>query len=869
MRCSKFLPCFVALLLSVAAPAAAQTEAQPPYRDVTLPLEARVRDLVSRLTLEEKGSLMKNGAAGVPRLGIPKYDWWNEALHGVARAGEATVFPQAIGLAAMWDEDFMHTFAHTVGIEARAKFNEANRGAKAGNRYFGLTFWTPNINIFRDPRWGRGQETYGEDPYLTARLGVSFVRGLQGDDPRYLLAAACAKHFAVHSGPEPLRHHFDVAADEDDLHETYLPAFEALVREAHVEAVMTAYNSVYGQPAGVSDRLYDLLYRRWGFNGHVVSDCGAIGDLYSTYKIARDAAEAEALAIKAGLCLRCGEERPAIAEAVHRGLITEGEVDLRLGQLMRTMFRLGFFDPPDAVPFSKIPISENNSPAHGALALEAARKSIVLLKNDGTLPLRRASLHRVAVIGPNANSVPVLLGNYNGAPSAPVTVFAGLKAALGDGVVVDYVRGCDCVAPLPGLTAVPRNNLDVAGGGLAGLWGDYFANPTLSGEPANRRRDRGIDLHWGTTAPLADVPAENFSVRWLGTLLNGMPGDYQVAVTATGGFRLFLGDELVLDAWTPGEKTRTATHRFADNASTPIRLEYFQGGGPSAITLKWAVPAPDAGFADALAKARAADVIVYAGGISAQLEGEEMRVEFDGFEGGDRTKIELPAVQQQLLEALAATGKPLVFVLMSGSAVAMPWADEHANAIVEAWYPGQAGGTAVADVLLGNTNPAGRLPVTFYRSTADLPPFTDYHMANRTYRYFSGSPLYAFGHGLSYTRFTYANLHATPAAGVAGARLNVTVDVTNSGDRDGDEVVQLYAQEPAAAQPRAHESLCGFRRIHLARGETQTVSFAVADTSLRRWDAAKKDYAIPRGEWRVLAGASSADIRQNAVTKID
>ncbi len=862
MRYPVILP-FAFLLVSSAL---AQPAPRAPYLDPTLPVEARVRDLVSRLTLDEKASLMRNGNAGVPRLGVPKYDWWNEALHGVARSGEATVFPQAIGLAAMWDEDFMHTFAHTVGVEARAKYNEANRTGKGGERYFGLTFWTPNINIFRDPRWGRGQETYGEDPYLTSRLGVAFVRGLQGDDPRYLMAAACAKHFAVHSGPEELRHEFDVAPDEADFHETYLPAFEALVREAHVEAVMTAYNSVYGQPAGINDRLFDLLYRRWGFNGHVVSDCGAIRDVYVSFKAAHDAAEAEALAIKAGLCVRCGEEKSAIADAVRRGLVTEGEVDQRLGQLLRTMFRLGFFDPPGDVPYSKIPFSENNSPAHGELALEAARKSIVLLQNDGTLPLRRETLHRVAVIGPNANSVPVLLGNYNGTPTAPVTVLAGLKAALGD-TVVDYTKGCDYVGTTPGIVAIPRTVLK--SGEYTGLEGDYFPNAGLTGAPTAHRRDRPVDFDWGQSALPDGVPAENFSVRWTGSLTAGMDGDYDLALKGNGGFRLFLGDELVIDAWTPGEKTQSVHRHLPENTAVPVRLEYFHTAGVGSIVLQWQVPDSKAGFAAAVEKAKAADAVVFVGGITAQLEGEEMRIDYEGFHGGDRTRIELPAVQQQLLEALQATGKPLVFVLMSGSAVATPWVSAHANAIVEAWYPGQAGGTAVADVLMGKTNPAGRLPVTFYASTADLPAFEDYHMANRTYRYFAGKPLYPFGHGLSYTRFNYANLHVTSGTGDGGVRLTASVDVTNAGERDGDEVVQLYLREPAAAHPRARESLGGFQRIHLGRGETKTVTFAVTDTTLRRWSEEKKDYAIPRGEWHVLVGASSADIRQDSPAPID
>jgi len=845
----------VALALSFFSSAFAKSST-PVYLDISQPVEARVADLVSQLTIEEKASLMMNGSAGVPRLGIPKYDWWNEALHGVARAGEATVFPQAIGLAAIWDEDFMFTVADAISTEARAKYNDALRHDNH-ERYYGLTFWSPNINIFRDPRWGRGQETYGEDPFLTARLGVAFVRGLQGSDPTYLKTAACAKHFAIHSGPESLRHDFDVAPSEADFHETYLPAFEALVREAHVETVMTAYNSIYGFPCAINPRLYDLLYNKWGFDGHVVSDCGAIFDLSRTYKVARNDAEAEAMSIKAGLCLRCGDDNPALAEAVKSGFISEAQVDVRLGRLLRTMFRLGIFDPAEKVPYSKIPFSENNSPAHAGLALEAAQKSIVLLKNDGTLPLHAETLKRIAVIGPNADSLAALLGNYNGMPSAPVTILAGLKAALGDKVAVDYAVGCDFVDTGSVLRPIPRTALSI--GNNTGLNGEYFANADLAGEPI-RRRDRTIEFDWSKEPLPEKIPAQVFSARWSGWLLTGLAGDYQIGVEASGGFRLYLGDDLAMDAWTPGAKIKTARRQLRANARLPLRIEFSHAGGPAQFVLKWAQPDAAASSAEAIAKARAADAVIFVGGITAQLEGEEMKVDFDGFSGGDRTKIELPAVQGKLLQQLCATGKPVIVVFLSGSALATPWAAEHVNAIVQAWYPGQSGGTAVADVLFGRTNPAGRLPITFYRQTADLPPFADYAMANRTYRYFSGHPLYPFGHGLSFTRFAYNNFHVVKSAD--GSSLAATIDITNTGERDGDEVVQLYCREPAATHSRTRESLCGFKRLHLKRGETRTVALTIPATALRRWDTVKNNYALPSGEWQILAGASSADIRQ-------
>jgi len=858
------LPALAVAVLAVVASAQAPAPApKPAYLDPTQPVEARVHDLVSRLTLDEKAALMRNTTPGVPRLGIPRYDWWNEALHGVARAGEATVFPQAIGLAAMWDPPFMKQVAATIGTEARAKFNHAAGTKNEGARYYGLTFWTPNINIFRDPRWGRGQETYGEDPFLTARTGVAFVQGLQGDDPLHLQAAACAKHFAVHSGPESSRHTLDVAPPEADFHETYLPAFEALVREGKVEAVMTAYNSLYGQPCAVNPKLYALL-AEWGFNGHITSDCGAIEDLKETYKLAPDDAGAQALAVKAGLDVRCGEDAPQLAEAVRRGLVTEAEVDYRLGALLRTMFRLGIFDPKESVSFSKVPFSENNSPAHAALALEAARKSIVLLKNDGLLPLDRTKLKRIAVLGPNADSVTVLLGNYNGKPTAPVTVLAGLKAAFGPGVLVDYVRGCDYATLPPGRRPIPRTGLRF--GEYTGLQGEYFANPDLAGKPVAERRDRPVSFDFATGPDKlpAGVPAEHISVRWQGELLTTLAGDYELTVSGRGGFRLFINGETIIDAWTAtGEQVKTVTHHLPENAALAVKLEYRQAPGmAAAVSLEWQIPPADAGVPAALELAKSADAIIYVGGISAQLEGEEMKVDYEGFKGGDRTRIELPTVQEKFLQQLQALGKPLVFVSLSGSAIAMPWADAHVNAIVQAWYPGQAAGTAVADVLLGNCNPAGRLPVTFYRATSDLPGFEDYAMAGRTYRYFSGKPVYAFGHGLSYTTFAYSQLTCAPQA---DGSLAVTVTVANTGARDGDEVVQLYATPPAA---REREALCGFSRISLKRGESKTVAITVPTTALRRWDTVKHAYGRPAGDWKLAAGAASDDLRQTVTVKL-
>ncbi len=848
------------ILLALTAPVFAQPSADPlPFRDPALPREARIADLIGRLTLEEKAGLMSNGTPGIPRLGIPKYDWWSEALHGVANAGIATVFPQAIGLGAMWNEELQQEMAGVIGIEGRAKFNGYKGTDLEGAIFRGLTFWSPNINIFRDPRWGRGQETYGEDPFLTARLGTAFVRGLQGDHPDYLLAAACAKHYAVHSGPEPLRHNFDVSPPDADFHETFLPAFEALVKEADVEIVMTAYNALYGTPCSISPLLYSFL-AEWGFDGHVTSDCGSVDDLHRTYHAAANAVEANALTLEAGMDLRCGGESAALAEAVRQGLVTEADLDERLARLLGTLFRLGFFDPVDAVPFNAITPDQNDTPAHGALALRAARESMVLLKNDGLLPLDPAKLQRVAVIGPNATSVPALLGNYNGSPSAPVTILAGLRAALEPaGVRVDYAHGIDYAARPDEVRL------------LASGWvhGEYFTNRDLEGEPAARRTERPLSADWSDperfwAGPPAGIPREGLSALWNGDLHTTLPGDYELVVRGRGGFRLLIDGETVIDSWIPPageeatERTVRVTRRLPGNASLPLRFEYRQVEGAVTFAVEWNTPAVDSGTAEALALAEQADVIIYVGGISAQLEGEEMQVDYDGFVGGDRLGIELPALQQDFLQKLHATGKPVIMVNLSGSAIALPWADAHLNAILQAWYPGQAGGTAVADVLTGRYNPAGRLPVTFYRATTDLPEFTDYHMVGRTYRYFDGDPLYAFGHGLSYTTFAYANLRAEPAADGA---IGVSFDLTNTGERDGDEVVQLYATPPAATHPRERHALCGFDRIHLKAGETRRVQLTVPATALRRWNDATETYAVPAGEWTLALGAASNDLR--------
>jgi beta-glucosidase len=697
----------------------------PIYQDPSQPMDRRIDDLIRRMSLREKLGQMLNAAAAIPRLGVPAYDYWNECLHGVARAGLATSFPQAIGMAAMWDPTLLHGIADAIATEARAKHHDAVRRG-IGPSYFGLTFWTPNINLFRDPRWGRGQETYGEDPFLTSRLAVAFITGLQGDDPRYVKALACAKHFAVHSGPEPTRHIFNAVPSEQDFYDSYLPHFEAAVREAHVGAVMSAYNRVYGESATASPLLLtELLRKKWGFQGHVVSDCDAVSDIWATHRIVPTPEAAAARAVRAGCDLNCGDQYYALSRALKENLLTNQDIDRALHHILTARFRLGMFDPDSLVPYARIPMSEVDSPAHAALALKSAEESMVLLKNTGVLPLARSHLKRLAVIGANADVVPMLLGNYNGTPAHPVTILQGIKAAAGPGIEVVAATGC------------------------------------------------------------------------------------------------------------------------------PLALK--KGAVPAAQSTE---------FTAAVELARTADVVIYVGGIDPKLEGEEMEVDSDGFNGGDRTRIELPAVQTALVQALQATGKPVIFVNCSGSAMAMPWEAANLPAILQAWYPGQAGGIAVARVLFGDCNPSGRLPVTFYQSTDDLPPFKDYSMANRTYRFFTGQPLYAFGHGLSYTRFKYGPVTLASERAATDGIVTVEVKVTNEGERDGDEVVQVYFRRPGPTELKLpRQRLCAFQRVSLLKGESAAVKLAIPTGAFRHWDPREKSYVVEPGAYFLEVGASSADIR--------
>ena len=738
-----------------------------PFRNHELSREERIDDLISRLTLQEKVNMMMHGSKGVERLGIPDYNWWNEALHGVARAGLATVYPQTIGMAATFDpETHLQTFTY-VSDEARAKYNDAvSRGEY--KQYYGLTFWTPNINIFRDPRWGRGQETYGEDPFLTSVMGVATVKGLQGDHPDYYKTHACAKHFAVHSGPEWNRHSFDVVVSSKDLWETYLPAFESLVKDGDVREFMGAYNSYDGDPCcGSSFLMKDILRGKWNYQGLVVSDCWAINDFFVVghHESHPDAASASAAAVLTGTDIECGSAYVNLMSAVEEGLITEKDIDVSIRRILGGLFELGFFDPSEIVPWSGIPFSNVDSQEHKDHALKVARQSVVLLKNENNLlPVEPSKVRKIAVVGPNADDDKMMLGNYNGTPSHTVTILEGIRAAYPDAEVT-YERGCDLVE------------------------GYVYVDPRLQ---------RGFR-------------AENYE---------GLSAEQMAEI----------------------RKMEAERQALLAAAPKPIPSENYT---------------PEALAEFAAKTAEGTDVIFFVGGLAPTIEGEEMRVTIDGFKGGDRERIELPEVQGKMLKALKATGKPVVFVLCSGSAVALEQNEKDYDALVCAWYGGQAGGTAVGDVVSGKVSPSGRLPITFYKSTAQLPDFLDYNMKGRTYRYMTEEPLYPFGYGLSYADFSYGKAKLSSKSIKAGESVTVSIDLKNDSDVASDEIVQVYVKR-LADQDAPIKALKGFQRVSMNAGETKTVSVELPVSSFEYYDSSADDLVVKPGKYQILYGSSSA-----------
>jgi len=843
---------FVALFavaLSVALSAPAQEKQA--YKDTSLPAEARAIDLVKRMTLDEKASQLVNQARAIPRLGVPAYDWWSESLHGVARDG-TTEFPEPVGLGATFDVKAIHNMAEVISTEGRIKYVKALKANGGETKIFeGLDFWAPNINIFRDPRWGRGQETYGEDPYLTARMGVSFVKGMQGDDPRYYKTIATPKHFAVHSGPESTRHTADVPISKHDEVDTYLPAFRAAIIEGQAGSIMCAYNDVNGEPACANSFLLeDQLRNKWKFSGYVVSDCGAVVDIFRNHHFRPDQAQSSGISLARGMDNECADftfkikddsDYKAYKDAVNSGYIKESQIDTALVRLFTARFKLGMFDPAEDVPWTKIDESLLDSAAHRDSARRVANESMVLLKNDGTLPLKKSADLKIAVIGPLAEQTKVELGNYNGTPTHTVSILEGIKKEFA-GARIEYVAGTQFLN---------KDAVEVPASALAAVE-ESFAKADLSdvnnlgaAKAIVTRKTSRIDAaESALPAEVKDVPA--LMIRWDGTITASETGDYNLGLRASGFFNIKVDGASVTSAYDakPDAAKLGRVHLEAGKAAK-IHVEYMsnEGAKPEAklvwkkVDLK---PQPEA-----LAAAKKADVVVAVLGISSELEGEEMQVSEPGFKGGDRTSIDLPKPEEDLLEALVGTGKPVVLVMTNGSALAINWAKDHANAILESWYAGEEGGTAVAQTLSGRNNPAGRLPVTFYTGVDQLPAFEDYAMKGRTYRYFDGKPLFPFGYGLSYTSFGYSDLKAPKLPVEAGQPVAIEATVTNTGKVAGDEVPQLYLNFPAVeGAPKI--ALRGFDRIHLEPGQSQTVRFVL--------EARDLSVVTPAGDPIIAAG---------------
>ncbi|MBS1852924.1 MAG: glycoside hydrolase family 3 C-terminal domain-containing protein [Acidobacteria bacterium] len=844
----------IAVLLFSSLAFAQEPQPSPAYLDPSKPIAVRVDDLVSRMTLEEKASQVVNQARAIPRLQVPEYDWWSEALHGVARAGIATVFPQPVGLAATFNVPLIHEMAVVIGTEGRAKHHQAVR---AGRRDImeGLDFWSPNINIFRDPRWGRGQETYGEDPFLTAQMGVAFVTGLQGNDPKYYRVIATPKHFAVHSGPETTRHTVDVPASKHDMEDTYLPAFRATVVEGKAASVMCAYNRVNGQPACANEFLLkDQLRGAWKFNGYVVSDCDAVLDIFKGHQYTKTLAEAGAVSMKMGMDNECADfftkavdnsDYVKFIDAIKQGLMSEKDLDIALKRLFTARMKLGMFDPPEMVEYARTPESEIDSAPHRALSLQVARESMVLLKNDGTLPLK-SDARKILVTGALAESTRVLHGNYAGTASHAVTALEGVRKEFAS-AEVNYLPGMNFLREEEMVPASALSTED----GQPGLRGEYFVESEFQGTPLVRTDPRVFILPSLPDPAALEPPAgsKDFSARWTGYLTPPASGQYRLGLVGAM-HRLWLDGKLIVDDYTghadtptTGTVTLEKGHRYA------IKIDY--GLGRLGTKLVW-LPLIADPVGDAVAAAKQADVVVAVVGITSQLEGEEMKVEVPGFKGGDRTSLDLPKEEQDLLEALQTTGKPLVVVLMNGSALAVNWAQEHANAILDAWYSGEEGGTAIAQTLSGANNPAGRLPVTFYKGIEQLPPFEDYAMKNRTYRYFEEQPLYPFGFGLSYSKFSYSNLKLSASKLKAGNPLTVEADLQNTSSLAGDEVVQLYVNFPKV--PGAPiRALRGFQRVKLGAGETKHVQFTLSPRDLSMVNEAG-NRLVAAGDYRISVG---------------
>lgn len=821
---------------------------QYPYQDVNRSAAERAADLCSRLSLEEKTQLMMNNSPAIKRWGIPEFNWWNEALHGVGRNGYATVFPITMAMAATWDHPLVERIFTAVSDEARAKNALAKKKGEI-KIYQCLSFWTPNINIFRDPRWGRGQETYGEDPYLTSMMGCAVVRGLQGpEDNKYRKLLACAKHFAVHSGPEWNRHQFNVEnLPARDLWETYLPAFKSLVQDAHVAEIMCAYQQIDSEPCcGNSRYLQQILRNEWGFPGLVVSDCGAIGDFWrpNRHNFVKTREEAAAKAVISGTDVECGSDYKSLPEALKAGYITEQQIDVSVRRLLQMRFELGDFDPDEMVPWTKMPASVVACKEHKDLALKAARESMVLLQNDGTLPLSRSQ--KIVVIGPNAKDSVMLWGNYNGMPTTTTTILQGIQQKAPQ---ARYIDGCGHVQNTNYASIYNQLSSDL---GKQGLKATYWNNEEMKGNPViSLPITEPIHLdNGGNTTFAQGVALENFSACYEGTfqpkedatiVLNFNFEDY--------GRLIFDGDTLIQRWHNHGVGYHPFEKKVKKGKKYPVKIEYIQQKGLAYVEFD-ITEKKEITKQSILDQAKEADVVIFVGGISPRLEGEEMKVDAEGFRGGDRTNIELPKVQREMIADLKALGKKVVYVNCSGSAIGMVPESEHVNAILQAWYAGEKGGEAVADVLFGDYNPGGKLPVTFYQNVEQLPDFEDYTMKGRTYRYFEGKPLFPFGYGLSYTSFKLSKPKYRNG--------KVQLTITNTGNRDGSEVIQVYIRNPKDREGPL-KTLRAYQRVEVKAGQQKLVEIPLPREQFELWDAETNTMRVKAGKYEVMAGTSSAD----------
>lgn len=824
--------------------------AQLPYQNIHLSPEERATDLCGRLTLDEKATLMCNASPAIARLGIPSFEWWSEGLHGVGRNGYATVFPATIGMAASFDDDLLYRIYEAVSDEARVK-NTLARKTGVLRRYQGLSFWTPNINIFRDPRWGRGQETYGEDPYLTTRMGLAVVRGLQGPEGhRYTKLLACAKHFAVHSGPEWNRHSFNIEnLPERDLWETYLPAFKSLVEDGHVKEVMCAYQRIDGEPCCGNNRyLQQILRNEWHFKGLVTSDCGAVSDFWEKgrHGVSANAVSASVKAVRSGTDTECGGNYLKLPEAVKNGDISEKEIDVSLKRLLKARFELGDFDPDSLNEWTKIPESVIASKEHKQLALQMAREEMVLLQNrNNILPLNKNM--KIVVMGANATDSTMMWGNYSGYPTETVTILDGIKNKT---VNVKYIDGCGLTRN-EGETSL-YNEVETANG-QRGLTAEYFNNTYLDGAPVAQMQFRE-PIHQdngGATVFAPGVTLNNFSARYTGVFVPQKTESVTFRVSGDDGYRLIVNGDTLANLWKGKQRvmTKECNVNVKEGQKYNIQLDYVQIDGSAVIQFD-VLRKIQLTNADILAKVGDADAVIYVGGISPKLEGEEMKVDLPGFKGGDRTDIELPEVQRQMIAMLHQAGKRVVYINCSGSAMGLEPETHHADAILQAWYAGEQGGTAVADVLFGDYNPSGKLPITFYKNVKQLPDYEDYRMTGRTYRYFKGEALYPFGYGLSYTDFVISK----PKYDIKKGK--VTVSISNKGNRDGYETVQVYIKN-VADKDGPLKTLRGYSKVGLKSKETKDITIDLPRKCFEMWDVKSNTMKVVPGSYQIMVGSSS------------